>query len=130
MEKTNINAVLAIFLAATAVAIIGGLVVLPATQEAQAANPTSESRNKGQQGDISSDCKRQGKDIKLTECNQPPPPPPPVGPFCFSFGFDSGEGGGGGGRECFPTLPECEERRAPLLADPRYTVSECEPQGG
>lgn len=75
MEKTNVDAALAIFFIAFAVVMIAGLVVIPAIQEAQAANAISGSKNKGEQGAISSDCKRQGKDKKVVdECTEPPPP--------------------------------------------------------
>jgi hypothetical protein len=51
---------MAILLIASAVVLIGGLIVIPAIQEAQAANFISESRNKGQQGERASEGKRQG----------------------------------------------------------------------
>jgi hypothetical protein len=87
MEKTSVDATLAIFLIAFAVVVvitITRLVVIQAIQEAQAANENSDSRNKGEQGEISSDCKRQGKDKKVVgECSEPPPPEEGEGVFCF-----------------------------------------------
>ena len=46
MHKNNVNTVLAIFFVAFAVVFIVGLVVIPALQEAQAANAISESDRK------------------------------------------------------------------------------------
>lgn len=59
-EKANL-ALVAVFLAAT-VAILAGLAVVPALQEAQAANcsDTAQAKNRGAQGDIASKGKRQG----------------------------------------------------------------------
>ncbi len=45
------------FALALAIALVGGLVVVPAMEEAQAA----DDRNKGKQGEIKSDGKRQGR---------------------------------------------------------------------
>jgi hypothetical protein len=44
-EINKVNTALVMVLIAFAVVLIGGLIVIPALQEAQAANPTSESRN-------------------------------------------------------------------------------------
>jgi SNF family Na+-dependent transporter len=52
MEKTDVNTALAIFFVAFAVVFIAGLVVIPALQEAEAANTISEQRNKGKWGAI------------------------------------------------------------------------------
>ena len=60
MENHNPNTVIALFFVAVAVMLIGGLAVIPALQEAEAANGTSESRNKGQQGDKASRGNRAG----------------------------------------------------------------------
>jgi flagellar biosynthesis/type III secretory pathway M-ring protein FliF/YscJ len=69
MQKTDVNTAFAIFFVVFAVVFIVGLAVIPPAtqQEAQAANQNSDSRNKGQQGEISSDCKRQGKDKKVVD---------------------------------------------------------------
>ena len=66
MEEINkVNTALAIVLIAFAVVIMAGLIVIPALQEAQAANSISDSRDKGARGDAKSDFKRQGKNCEL-----------------------------------------------------------------
>lgn len=54
-ETTSIMAI------ALAVVMIAGLIAIPVLEQAEAANPTSESRDKGQQGDRSSGGKRHGQ---------------------------------------------------------------------
>jgi hypothetical protein len=60
MENYIPNTVMALFFVAVAVMFIAGLAVIPALQEAQAANAISTSRDKGAQGELMSDGKRQG----------------------------------------------------------------------
>jgi hypothetical protein len=54
---TSLMAMLTI---ALAIALVGGLVVVPAIEQAHAANSISDARNKGKQGDLSSGGKRRG----------------------------------------------------------------------
>jgi hypothetical protein len=54
VQKNDVNTALAIFFLATAVVLIGGLIVIPVIEVAEAANATSESKNKGKQGRIKS----------------------------------------------------------------------------
>ena len=60
MEKIGVDTALAIVVIATAVVLIGGLIVIPAIQEAQAISSTGLSNRFGHQGDESSGGKRQG----------------------------------------------------------------------
>jgi hypothetical protein len=54
------NNMMAILLIASAAIVIGGLTVIPVIEAVDAANAISESRNKGQRGELMSDGKRQG----------------------------------------------------------------------
>ena len=57
----SMNTTMAILLLASVAVVIGGLIAVPVLMEAaDAANATSESRNKGQQGEKSSGGKRNG----------------------------------------------------------------------
>ena len=105
MQKTDVNTALAIFFVVFAVVFIVGLAVIPPAtqQEAQAANQNSDSRNKGQQSEISSDCKRQGKDKKVVdECTEAT-----QGDFCYNRQLD-----GNTDERCFPTKAQCQQARA------------------
>ena len=57
---SGINNTMAVLLIASVVMLIGGMVLLPALQEAQAANAISTSRDKVARGELMSDGKRQG----------------------------------------------------------------------
>jgi hypothetical protein len=55
MQKTDANTVLALIFLASAVVLIGGLIAIPIIEAADAANVVSDSRSKGQRGDVMSD---------------------------------------------------------------------------
>lgn len=64
MENPFPNTAIAVFFSVVAIAVlfVAGLAVIPTLQEADAANTTSESRDKGARGELSSDGKRNGND--------------------------------------------------------------------
>ena len=66
MNNASTRTAVAILLIATAVVIIGGLIAVPVLMEsAEAANAISELRNKGKQGESSSDVKRRGRGFDI-----------------------------------------------------------------
>ena len=106
MQANNTNRVSALFFLAAFVVLMTGMAIIPAAiqqQQAQAANPNSESRNKGESGEISSDCKRVGNDKKtVTECTEPPPP---VEEFVFCYPSSTDLNGQVYG--CLTTMEDC-----------------------
>ena len=56
----NTSTTMIILLLASAAIVIGGLIAIPVIEAADAANAISEGRNKGQNGEIKSNGRRQG----------------------------------------------------------------------
>jgi hypothetical protein len=97
VKNNNVNTVLVIIFLAGAIVVIGGLIVIPVIEEAEAANPTSESRNKGQQGDIASGVQ-----------------------YCFTYLSGSLQS-----TQCKDTLQECENIRNQLIIEQGIQPTEC-----